>query len=61
MPRIYQETFDRGTGGWWGFAGNHLGLQPLGWRRGAVTSRSPWWIDFSATDLKVTATVTVQI
>jgi hypothetical protein len=47
MPRIYQETFDRGTGGWWGFAGNHLGLQPLGWRRGAVTSRSPWWIDYN--------------
>ena len=39
MPRIYQETFDRGTGGWWGFAGNHLGLQPLGWRRGEAQTR----------------------
>jgi hypothetical protein len=47
MARIYKETFDRGPGGWWGFAGNHLGLQPLAWRRGTVTTRSPWWIDYN--------------
>lgn len=47
MSRVYEETFDRGPGGWWGFAGNHLGLQPLAWRRGVVTTRSPWWIDYN--------------
>ena len=47
MSHVYEETFDRGPGGWWGFAGNHLGLQPLAWRRGVVTTRSPWWIDYN--------------
>jgi len=43
----YVETFDNNTGGWWGFGGNHIGLKPLDWKQGFVTTRSPWWIDYN--------------
>lgn len=46
-PRIYRETFDNGPGGWFGFAGNHLGLKPLEIDRSCAISRSPWWIDYN--------------
>ena len=46
-PCTYLETFDQHTGGWWGWGGNHLGLQPLVRENGVVTSRSPWWIDYN--------------
>jgi len=45
--RTYLETFDQHTGGWWGWGGNHLGLQALVRENGYVTSRSPWWIDYN--------------
>ena len=47
MPAVYLETFDDGPGGWYGFGGNHIGLQPLIRERGVVTSRSPWWVDYN--------------
>jgi hypothetical protein len=46
-PCTYLETFNQHTGGWWGWGGNHLGLQPLVRENGVVTSRSPWWIDYN--------------
>lgn len=45
--RTYLETFDQPTGGWWGWGGNHIGIQPLAWQPGVVTTRSPWWIDYN--------------
>jgi len=44
---VYFESFDRDSAGWWGWVGNDRGLQPLLWSQGAVTSRSPWWIDYN--------------
>ena len=46
-PRIYQETFDHGPGGWWGWHGNHLGLKALPCRDGRIETISPWWIDYN--------------
>lgn len=46
-PCTYLETFDETTGGWWGFGGNHVGLQPLIWKKGEVMAHSPWWIDYN--------------
>ncbi|RPI91026.1 MAG: hypothetical protein EHM42_00465 [Planctomycetaceae bacterium] len=43
----YRETFDDGPGGWFGFAGNHLGIAPLLIRDSCAVSRSPWWIDYN--------------
>jgi len=43
----YLETFDNGPGGWWGWAGNDLGLRRLEIRDGAAVTRSPWWIDYN--------------
>jgi hypothetical protein len=43
----YEETFDQNTGGWWGWLGNEKGYKPLELKNGAVTSRSPWWIDYN--------------
>ena len=43
----YQETFDDGPGGWYGFISNSLGPKPPEWQPGSVTSRSPWWIDYN--------------
>jgi hypothetical protein len=47
MHAVYLETFDDGPAGWYGFGGNHIGLQPLIRERGVVTSRSPWWVDYN--------------
>lgn len=44
---VYLETFDEGPAGWWGFGGNHVGLQPLLWQKGQVTTQSPWWVDYN--------------
>jgi len=43
----YIETFDQGAGGWWGWKGNHLGLQALTNRESSVETISPWWIDYN--------------
>jgi hypothetical protein len=40
--RTYVETFDDGPGGWVGWS---AGVTPLETTKGAVVSRSPWWID----------------
>jgi hypothetical protein len=45
--KSYIETFDKGTGGWWGWIGNEQGMKPLERKDGAVISRSPWWIDYN--------------
>lgn len=45
--RSYEETFDTGPGGWWGWVSNSGGPKPLEHRPGTVTSRSPWWIDYN--------------
>ena len=48
MPRkSYEETFDQGAGGWWGWISNAHGPKPLEHRPGMVVSRSPWWIDYN--------------
>ncbi|MGE0608342.1 MAG: hypothetical protein AB7O62_14700 [Pirellulales bacterium] len=43
----YVETFDSGTGGWFGFHDNTRGSKPLEVRDGCAVSRSPWWIDYN--------------
>ena len=45
--RTYSETFDEDAGGWTGWASNFKGFRPLETAPGAVTSRSPWWIDYN--------------
>ncbi|MFN0165635.1 MAG: hypothetical protein ACKV22_04320 [Bryobacteraceae bacterium] len=44
---VYTETFDDGPGGWQGWINNFAGPKKLEYRPGAVTSRSPWWIDYN--------------
>lgn len=44
---LYRETFDDGPCGWFGWISNHDGPKTLEWKRGALTSRSPWWIDYN--------------
>jgi len=44
---VYHEQFDEGPGGWYGWISNAGGPKPLEARRGQVTSRSPWWIDYN--------------
>lgn len=43
----YVETFDRGTGGWFGWISNSGGPKRLELADGVATSRSPWWIDYN--------------
>ncbi|MEX0726066.1 MAG: hypothetical protein WD065_07340 [Planctomycetaceae bacterium] len=45
--RIYEETFDEGTNGWYAWISNQAGPKPLERKDGIVTSRSPWWIDYN--------------
>ena len=45
--KIYRETFDHGTGGWFGWVSNAVGPKPLEIRESYVVSRSPWWIDYN--------------
>jgi len=47
MSRTYIEKFEQGPGGWFGWVSNHAGPKPLEWSAGALTSRSPWWIDYN--------------
>jgi hypothetical protein len=48
MPRkIYRETFDHGPAGWYGWVNNAEGMKALPWRKGRMTTRSPWWIDYN--------------
>jgi len=47
MGKTYRETFDDGPGGWWAWISNSQGPKPLELRDGAVTTRSPWWIDYN--------------
>jgi hypothetical protein len=51
MSSIYRETFDRGPGGWissFASSGNFdSGGAPLGWKKGRMTTRSPWWDDYN--------------
>ena len=42
----YIETFQDGPGGWSGWQSN-IGPKALDWQPGALTSRSPWWIDYN--------------
>ena len=44
---VYRETFDDGSRGWYGWISNSAGPKALEYRRGVVTSRSPWWIDYN--------------
>lgn len=45
--RIYEETFDNGTNGWYSWISNSAGPKRLERKEGVVTSRSPWWIDYN--------------
>lgn len=45
--RVYQERFEDGPGGWYGWISNAGGPKPLEWQEGQITSRSPWWIDYN--------------
>lgn len=47
MSRKYAESFDQGSGGWYGWISNSAGPRPLELRNGAAVSRSPWWIDYN--------------
>jgi len=47
MGRTYIEKFEQGPGGWFGWVSNHAGPKALEWSPGALTSRSPWWIDYN--------------
>lgn len=48
MPgRTYDEHFDQSPGGWWGWVSNAGGPKPLEHRDSAITSRSPWWVDYN--------------
>jgi hypothetical protein len=44
---IYEEKFDQGPGGWFGWISNHDGPKALEWKAGSLTSRSPWWVDYN--------------
>lgn len=46
-PRIYRETFDAGSGGWFGWIDNAAGPRPLEVRDSCLVCRSPWWIDYN--------------
>jgi hypothetical protein len=43
----YIETFDKGSGGWWGFIDNFHDNKPLEIEQGAALSYSPWWVDYN--------------
>jgi hypothetical protein len=45
--RMYEEHFDNGPGGWWECAAGGGGMKPLLCQDSAVTSRSPWTVDFN--------------
>ncbi|MCY2965626.1 MAG: hypothetical protein NT069_18685, partial [Planctomycetota bacterium] len=45
--RTYQENFENGPGGWFGFASNAQGIKPLEIRDSCAMTRSPWWIDYN--------------
>ena len=45
--QIYHESFDNGTGGWFGWTSNAAGPKTLDVQDGALVSRSPWWIDYN--------------
>lgn len=47
QKHTYVETFDRGPGGWFGWASNLEGPKRLEQTSGALVSRSPWWIDYN--------------
>src|SRR5882672_2315523 len=47
MGRTYIEKFEDSPGGWFGWVSNHAGPKALEWSRGALTSRSPWWVDYN--------------
>ena len=47
MSAVYHETFDEDAGGWWGWHDNARGYRPLERSASAVTTRSPWWIDYN--------------
>jgi hypothetical protein len=47
MSAIYEEGFDDGPGGWFGWTDNLKGPRPLEIRDGAALTRSPWWIDYN--------------
>ncbi len=47
QKQTYFESFEKDAGGWWGFAGNQLGLKPLEKKENSVITRSPWWIDYN--------------
>gem|GEM_PF-2523559 len=42
-----RETFDDGPAGWWGWGGNHLGLQTLPHQDSYLETISPRWIDYN--------------
>ena len=45
---VYQETFEDGPGGWYGYQdAPGQRKRQLEWRPGGLTSRSPWWIDYN--------------
>jgi hypothetical protein len=46
-PLVYEETFDDGPGGWFGFVDNFKGEKPLRVRDGVLASFSPWWVDYN--------------
>lgn len=45
--RSYVEKFDDGPGGWFNVVDNFAGPKKLDYRRGSVTARSPWWVDYN--------------
>ncbi len=45
--KVYRETFDHGTGGWFGWISNAGGPKALENHDSYVVSRSPWWIDYN--------------
>jgi hypothetical protein len=47
VSHAYQEDFDSGPAGWWGWSGNATGLKALELGKSSVVSRSPWWIDYN--------------
>ena len=45
--KVYVETFDNGSGGWYGEKGNLNGLASLKTKDGAMFCHSPWWVDYN--------------
>jgi hypothetical protein len=43
----YQEDFDAGPGGWFGWIDNLRGPKALEIHDGSAVARSPWWIDYN--------------